>query len=398
MTAPLGTTAPRTTSRGELMGFVGGLAFALLAASAAIPIWLGGPATTTEDVAVAARAANVTVLPSAPDALEAPPAEPIVLLVGNSHTYALPGLQKGDELRPDIGASLIDQLATRVDAAGARYYRLSYPNFLSLEILTRVGQLLQAGYRPKVVVLAWSWSNVGRDRSVRTEVRDSYRDPRLASDLIARLTRKGVDAPPELVAAIEAEAQAARAGLEEERGRSVADLWETDVQRVARAHIPLFGRNTDVRARVYRDVLGSVQMKLNSARETSSPKAEASYMYDSVDAEMRFNRACMLALLRLLASEGIYVFTYASPERPDMPALVDRRHQQESWDEYRAASAALGFATVDARALITEPSVWGWAGNFPDRSHFTEPGHAMLAQFLSEQGTASGVWARLRAP
>ncbi len=70
---------------------------------------------------------------------------PTLLLVGNSHTYALPGLHRGDSLRDRSWASrpvLIDdisaELRRRQPDSTTTCYALAYPNFLPYEMLTRV--------------------------------------------------------------------------------------------------------------------------------------------------------------------------------------------------------------------------------------------------------------------
>ncbi len=128
------------------------------------------------------RAAHVWDLPQEAAATPAPPPGRDVLLIGNSHTYALPGLKKGQGLRPDSGATLIDELARRsAPLLGAAevvtFERLAYPNFLPLEMLVRQAQLHAAGYRPEVVVLGITWRNVVRGSSLRPAVRQVLEDP-----------------------------------------------------------------------------------------------------------------------------------------------------------------------------------------------------------------------------
>ena len=103
------------------------------------------------------RAENVVVLPKDPACVPPPNGKPEVWVVGNSHTYSLPGSRPGYPLRTDLDGVLIDELALRVAAnysyIHADFYLLAYPNFLPFEMLTRVGYLLDHGYRPKIVFL-----------------------------------------------------------------------------------------------------------------------------------------------------------------------------------------------------------------------------------------------------
>src|SRR5688500_2249648 len=126
------------------------------------------------------RASNVQILSRLPDRLP-PPAPASVLLIGNSHTYALPGMTRGEPLRPDSGSTLIDELAREVarrepSAVGVRFDRLAYPNFLPVEMLVRVAHLLDRGHRPSVVVLGLTWRNIARDTQTRHDVRRAYAD------------------------------------------------------------------------------------------------------------------------------------------------------------------------------------------------------------------------------
>lgn len=360
-----------------------------LLANAAVSRVLGSPTGR----ATSGRA-DTSSIPDQPSDLPAPPTDgPVVLLIGNSHTYALPGVRQGEDIRTGEPGTLLDELATRVTADSRRtpprFYRLAYPNFLPLEILIRVGQMLRAGWRPAIVVFAWSWSNVARGRSVRSDVRDALRDESLTDDLVARLSRPEVAAAPGVLSALRTEQAELDRLLAEEHERSTADRWETEVQDVARDEIALLGRSADIRAKFYRDVVMSIQ-SLRFRR----PQGE--YMYDAVDLDMDFNRLCIVALMRLMASEGVFVFSYASPERPDGPALVNPAREPEAFGEFEQVTADLDFATIDARGLIVDPAVWGWAGLYPDRSHFTEPGHQTLAQYLFDEGQARGLWARLQ--
>src|SRR5438105_3644145 len=60
------------------------------------------------------RQVNVVIVPKEPGQLPAAKAEPSVWLLGNSHTYALPGIAQGDALRTEAKGILIEELAARV--------------------------------------------------------------------------------------------------------------------------------------------------------------------------------------------------------------------------------------------------------------------------------------------
>ncbi|HEV3136776.1 MAG TPA: hypothetical protein VGZ26_02710, partial [Pirellulales bacterium] len=103
------------------------------------------------------RPQNVLIVFKDPAALPPPKTERSVWLLGNSHTYALPGTKQGDALRTDEPGILIDELAARLargfPASHVNCYLLSYPNFLPFEMLTRVAHLLEQGHHPTIVIL-----------------------------------------------------------------------------------------------------------------------------------------------------------------------------------------------------------------------------------------------------
>lgn len=379
-------------SRAEALAFVVATLGMLCLASLLLPVWLGPPPHVFE-----AHKPNIVILPNQPSALPAPTeGPPMVLLVGNSHTYALPGLHRGDELRPDVGVTLVDELANRVDpmiAPGTvRYYRLAYPNFVPLEIITRVGQMLAAGYKPTVFVYGWSWANLGRAENVRPQVRSTYEIPGFADQLIRMLSAPEVHADPAVIDAIRAQNRLAQADLSERQARPIADTFDDELSEVARSSIPLFSRSADVRTRFMRNVVIPIQ----DIRLREQENGGGRFLYDSIDIEREFNMKCLYALLRMLHSQGVFVYTYATPERGDLSPFMDPTHEDETLDAYRAEASRLGYVTVDARRVVVGADVWGWVGQAPDRSHFAEPGHRVLAEFIAQQGVQAGVWDRLR--
>ena len=127
------------------------------------------------------RSDRIQFLPHDTAKLPAPLPAPQLLLIGNSHTYTLPGLHRGEGLR--IGASvsrriLLDELADRLQrrypTPVGSYTMLSYPNFLPYEMLTRVVQLYEHGYRPSLTVIGITWRNVARDSQLRDAIRQTF--------------------------------------------------------------------------------------------------------------------------------------------------------------------------------------------------------------------------------
>jgi hypothetical protein len=56
---------------------------------------------------------------------------------------------------------------------------LAYPNFLPFEMLIRMGQFLEHGHRPKIVILGLTWRNLARDSNLRAQVAEAFRDETL---------------------------------------------------------------------------------------------------------------------------------------------------------------------------------------------------------------------------
>ncbi len=179
------------------------------------------------------RQDNVHVLPHEPDDVPAWLGAPRhALLIGNSHTYALPGLSAGRPLRPDPGSTLVDRMAAHAPAgAGAHFDRLAYPNFLPFEMLTRVGQLDLLGYRPRLVIIGVTWRNLARDSALRHQIQRVYREPARAQALRALLASREVAAAPGVLAAVDEELRAAADEAERERTRSLADRFDERASR-----------------------------------------------------------------------------------------------------------------------------------------------------------------------
>ncbi|MCK6548436.1 SGNH/GDSL hydrolase family protein [Myxococcota bacterium] len=332
------------------------------------------------------RAPNVHVLKDGarPDAK---PERPAVILVGNSHTYALPSLVKGHALLLDPGVTLIDQLERHVAATGttaADYYRLSYPNFLPLEMLLRTSELLANGLTPRVLVLGLTYRNIVRDSEPRHSIRATLRDATFRAALTAML--REASAEPSVLAAIQREQERVDRDAREAQMRSAADRLDEALVDRLEEELTLVGKSNDMRALIYRALTVDIQQSFTNAQQT--------YLYDVVENDYALNVACLGAYLRLLRARGVSVLVYLAPERSDLPPLVDPAGQEKFNAALRAMLSELGYPLVDARGVVPNEH-WGWMLDSPDRSHFTEKGHELLGQFLAEEGAKAGVWAPL---
>lgn len=336
------------------------------------------------------RAPHVLVLPDAGRALPpAPPGEPFVLLLGNSHTYALPSLEKGRPLILDPGVTLVDRLEAGVreeTQRAIRHVRLSYPNFLPLEMLARVGYLLGHGYDPAVVVLGVTYRNIARDTEPRASIQQVFRDPEYPAKLRAMLQAPEVGADPAVLAAIDRQVEEAERALREERMRSDADRVNEHLIDRLEEQVTLLGRSRDLRVLIYRWLTFDLQESFATQKET--------YLYDAVPADLELNRRCLFALLRLLRARGATVLVYLAPERSDLPPLVDPAKQAVFVEELARFAAENGVHLVDLRGVVPADQ-WGWMLDSPDRSHFSESGHVLLGARLVEEGKRLGVWRSL---
>ncbi len=322
------------------------------------------------------RAAHVWDLPQEAAATPAPPPGRDVLLIGNSHTYALPGLKKGQGLRPDSGATLIDELARRsAPLLGAAevvtFERLAYPNFLPLEMLVRQAQLHAAGYRPEVVVLGITWRNVVRGSSLRPAVRQVLEDPAVRHRLEAELASLEPDAP--VWEAYRREVRQVETELEAQRVRSHADAVDDRLTGWLGERSVLVGESAALRAALYRRFQAGVLSTLVD---------DATVTYAVVESDLALNLAVLEVLLRAFHDDGARLVVYFAPERSDLPPLIeDPSRRREVVEALTAWTRELGGTVIDARAVVPD-RYWGWAGETPDRSHFTEPGHQLLAAEL----------------
>ncbi|MCB1056475.1 MAG: hypothetical protein KDD11_13315 [Acidobacteria bacterium] len=383
---------PSTRSdRLRLAALVAALAVTLLAADLVVAWRVRGEETAETGFE---HGEEVRVLPREPADLPPPEPRPSLLLLGNSHTYALPGLAKGEPLRPDAGATVIDDLASGVKdlfpTSDAVFDRLSYPNFLPFEMLTRYAQLSFAGYRPRVVVLGITWRNVARDRQLRHQVHLTYEIPGLTEQLLGRLERPDLGADPRVLAAARAEERQVEEDRRRDRQRSSADRFEARLDDTLGRRVALIGDSAEVRARVYRELAYAIDTWL-------VPEQDRGYSYDLIEDDLELNVASLEVLFRWLAEDGAKVIVYRAPERSDLAPLLDPRREDEVLGGLETYARSLGFVTVDARDAVPA-ELWGWERDTPDRSHFTEPGHLLLARRLLAAGSEHGVWAALGDP
>lgn len=352
---------------------------------AAAEVWAGsmsdaGDPGTRPDVR---RAENVVILPKRVEALPPRPAGRLVLLLGNSHTYALPGLRRGQGLRPDPGATLVDELAR---AAGQHaqvpvtFERLAYPNFLPTEMLFRFAHLLQREHAPDVIVLGLTWRNVARDSRPRHEVRSLLRDRAFVSTL-RRMLREA-RAPAPLTAFVDEEVRRVAREMEEERQRSHADEIDAKLTEHLGESSSLFGGSASVRARIYRALSQGIGAAF--VRESDGPNA-------AVEDDIALNVAAARAIFALARARGIRVLVYQAPERSDLPPIVDVTRRDEVMGRLGRELRASGQQMIDAREVVPA-RYWGYEHETADRSHFTEPGHRLLADFIVRETAASGFW------
>jgi hypothetical protein len=388
MTEPATSTSGRT----QLIVVVATAALVLMAAEWGSSRLISEP--PAEVASEIKRPDNVTIVLKDPAKL--PPATdgPSVWLFGNSHTYALPGLKQGDPLRTDADGILIDELAARVSQEypdlRAGFYLLSYPNFLPFEILTRVGHLLDKGQRPTIVFLGLTWRNIARDSRLRHEIYQAYRDKSFVENFEKMLADPKIHADPQILEEVHAQQTQVEHDEQIDRLRSDSDRLDEMLTAWVAERCTLMGKSADLRAHIYRTMTDRVQ-RMWDDRQT------VKYSYDLVEHDYRFNLECLRAVVRLLRQQGATVFCYYAPERDDLPPLMDPERQNEFIDAFSREAEQLGITVLDARRVVPN-EFWGWVDESPDRSHFTEPGHKRLSQFLLEEAAKRSAWKELSRP
>lgn len=346
---------------------------------------------------VSQRADDVFVLSKQPMYLPKPDStKNSFLLIGNSHTYSLPGLERGYPLRPDPGATLVDKLAENIKEQNPQlvgrvnYYRLSYPNFLPYEMLMRIGHLIYHQQTPKIVVIGLTWRNIARDRELRSEVFQVYEDKPYISSLKQILVETSKDTFREILETIESEERTALFEEEKERTRSYADRLDEKITDRAEKKITLLGSSADLRARIFREFNYKVIGKLTR-------NADSTPQYDVIERDLEFNLNCLRLLTNLLHSRGAKMVFYYAPERTDLQSLIDKTQQEKVMGEFKKFAESQDAIVLDARNVVPN-EYWGWDYDTPDRSHFTETGHKLLADFIVKETAKKNVWEALLAP
>lgn len=340
------------------------------------------------------RAANVDEFSKSPEIVPAHTGAPEVWLMGNSHTYALPGRHRGDPLLDDPGVTLIDRIAAETatatpNGARARYLRLSYPNFLPVEMLIRVAHALEHGPAPKVLIVGVSYRNVAKDTAVREEIRSTLRDPGFVSRLHALLAREEVGALPGLLALVDSEAARARHQADADGARAHADAWDEDIMEFLRLHLRLVGRSTQLRGYVRR----RISYAIDSLAEHTGNTVQREPI---VEADRTLNLNALHALVRLLRARGTEVLAYGVPQRTDAEPIVDTSEEDATFERLSDDFAQVGGHYVDMSGVVPN-RFWGWEGDTVDRSHFAQEGHALLGRALVREATRLDLWRSLAA-
>jgi hypothetical protein len=352
-------------------------------------------AVPADEQPVQHRAENVVAVSKNPANLpKRPVGKTSLFLAGNSHTYTLPGLKRGDPLRSDPGVTLIDDLAKEVSEAhppraNATYYRVSNPNFLPFEMLTHFSYLFHHGYVPDVAIVGFTFRNIARDTALRHDVHRVYHEPAFAEEIGRALKSPDIEADPRIILQVEAEVRQAAFEDREDQMRSDADRLDQRLMEKIGAHVTLIGQSAELRARIYR----SFAYGLDSLFEKRTQSAS----YDVIDADLDFNLACEKALVRMLRQKNVATIYYLTPERTDLPPLISPEREEKETIAFATWAKDQGVAVIDARHVVPN-EYWGFEHETPDRSHFTEPGHLLLAKFIAHQPEVEAKLARLDSP
>lgn len=338
------------------------------------------------------RAPNVDEFSKSPEIAPAHTGAAEVWLLGNSHTYALPGRRRGDPLLDDPGVTLIDRVAAETAAvtpAGrdARYLRLSYPNFLPVEMLIRVAHALEHGPAPRVVIVGVSYRNVAKDTAVREEIRSTLRDAVFARRMRSILVQPSVGASPALLALIDSETLRAQHQSEADGARAHADAWDEDIMEFLRLHLRLVGRNTQLRGYVRR----RISYAIDSLAEQTGNTVRREPI---VEADRAVNLSALHALVRILRARGTEVLAYGVPQRTDAEPIVDTSEEAATFERLRADFEEVGGHYVDMSGVVPN-RYWGWEGDTVDRSHFAQEGHALLGRALVREAMRLDMWSAL---
>ncbi len=237
---------------------------------------------------------------------------------------------------------------------------------------------------PDLVVLGITWRNIARDSQLRYAVRQVYREPGFADAFAGMLDDPAVRAGPQVRSAIEADVRQVKADEQQQRVLSDADKLDGILADWIADRVTLLGDSGSLRAKIQLDYIDPLQ-------NTLGEHVQKTYEYDEVENDYQFNMICLRAMLRLFRSRGSQVICYMAPQRTDVPPLMDPAGEQQFYDRLQREAAELGVIVLDARHVVPS-EYWGWEYNSPDRSHFTEPGHERLAQFLADEIERRHLW------
>jgi hypothetical protein len=310
---------------------------------------------------------------------------PRALVVGNSHTYAIPGRTPDEPLRVDSESIFLEQLSGQVQSRagleGWRFHLVARPNFLPTEMLIRIGKLLVDEPTPRVLILGVTWRNIARDITVRSELNRLLRDAEEYEKL--RNLVAGQPANDLALEMLASERRRAEVSLDKERQKADGDKWDEALVEAAASGVTLLGQNATLRGNLYR-----LMEKIQFAWETGQKKE---FTYDCIPADLAVNKSCVWTLLSALHQHGVRVVCYLVPERHDLPLLVDPKLQESFNQELSKRLQEIGGELIDARDAVPD-QYWGYVSGAPDRSHFSEPGHEIFATFLLRELDRLNVW------
>src|ERR1051325_7093883 len=295
--------------------------------------WLGAPSRyfVPTDQRVVILRKDPTNPPSPP------PGKQSMLLMGSSHIYGLPGLEPSAPLREESDKTMLVEMAQRIPGKNTLFYRLSYPNFLGFEMLTCVENLRRKGHHFDTVVLGITWQNLARNRNLRYAIEQLYGKDDFVEYLRRHLSDPAIAAAPDVLAAVDAAQQKRRAESEREASISHADAIENELASLLQEKLFLYGHSEALRARIYRLIV------LRAQDFFIKQIGEESYQYGVVQSDLDFNVKCMLALFHVLAQDRCRVLIYLSPDRSDLPPLIDVSNKDAVLSQLRAEARDLGF-------------------------------------------------------
>lgn len=384
--------APSKLRARDALGFLFGAVFCVVAANVGVTIWMHR--TSGAETASYTRK-NLVVVPVDLLSFDAPSPPSAVLLMGNSHTYGLPALKKGNYLRDyeRIKGTVGDELAGRLDqrfgADAVTVIRLACPNYVPLEMLIGYEYLRYRGIRPQVVVLGWSWPNFSRTREVRPELYSALRDRQFVSFLDAQLSAPALSAGAGLLTPLREEESLAGRSEVSAHAFSLADMLDSKFVDLLDRQVPVVEKSASIQVRIMRGTV--IPFEDYFARSLG----KEGFLYPVVPDALRFNISCMKTMLRAMRADGARVLIYYAPTRGDIPTNFDEHGLDDFKKEMASFAKGLDFPIIDASRVVPDDA-WGWEGFLPDRVHFMEAGHRRLAALLWQSGLDGHVWDPLK--